>query len=272
MTNRFRLTLAALVPGHAITALLRARNDVAVPTGSAVLSYWGVALAAMLLLAGTGLGAGGAWLSLLLGASVSSTCLAAYLWKEYAAACRLPVPVRGAAVPLEPALGAVEVLDLHERHLAEPPAQPDPPDARADAVEHPRADQRAERRGDDRPHQRHPDAQQEVALGLPQHVGDQRAHRDAEEAGERRLRGFAANEPPHQDQCGHPQRGHDRGNQSRHARGDDEHNHRNRRIDDTTDPARLSQQTFGVDAVSGDVFRRTRLPRGCPQILRVGHR
>jgi MATE family multidrug resistance protein len=94
------LTLAALVPGHAITALLRARNDVAFPTGSAVLSYWGVALAAMLLLAGAGLGARGAWLSLLLGASLCSACLAAYLWKEYAPASPSPVPAPGAAVSL----------------------------------------------------------------------------------------------------------------------------------------------------------------------------
>jgi Na+-driven multidrug efflux pump len=85
------LTLAALIPAHVITALLRARNDVAAPTGCTVLSYWGIALGAMLLLAHAGYGARGAWLSLLIGASVCSTCLVAYLWRAQGAAPRLPV-------------------------------------------------------------------------------------------------------------------------------------------------------------------------------------
>jgi MATE family multidrug resistance protein len=79
------LTLAALIPAHVIAALLRARNDIAIPTGLTVLSYWGVALGAMLLLAHTGHGAHGAWLSLLIGASVCSAGLGAYLWRARSA-------------------------------------------------------------------------------------------------------------------------------------------------------------------------------------------
>jgi Na+-driven multidrug efflux pump len=41
-------------------------------------SYWGVALSAMLMLAGSGMGAQGVWLALLIGASVSSACFALY--------------------------------------------------------------------------------------------------------------------------------------------------------------------------------------------------
>jgi MATE family multidrug resistance protein len=74
-------TLAALIPAHVIAALLRARNDVAIPTGLTVVSYWGVALGIMLLLAHAGHGAYGAWLSLLIGASVCSAGLGVYLWR-----------------------------------------------------------------------------------------------------------------------------------------------------------------------------------------------
>jgi MATE family multidrug resistance protein len=83
------LTLAALIPAHVIAALLRARNDVAIPTGLTVLSYWGVALGAMLLLARAGHGAQGAWLSLLIGASVCSAGLGTYLWRARGAALGL---------------------------------------------------------------------------------------------------------------------------------------------------------------------------------------
>jgi MATE family multidrug resistance protein len=75
-------TLAAVTPAHMITALLRARGDVAVPTGFTMVSYWGVALTGMLLLAAAGHGAAGVWLSLLLGASTSSVCFSVYLWKR----------------------------------------------------------------------------------------------------------------------------------------------------------------------------------------------
>ncbi|HEY7600342.1 MAG TPA: MATE family efflux transporter, partial [Candidatus Limnocylindrales bacterium] len=74
------LTLAALAPAHLASALLRARNDVAAPTAFNAFSYWGVALVAMSLLVASGQGARGAWLGLLLGASVCSACFAAYLW------------------------------------------------------------------------------------------------------------------------------------------------------------------------------------------------
>jgi MATE family multidrug resistance protein len=75
-------TLAAVTPAHMITALLRARGDVVVPTGFTMVSYWGIALTGMLLLAAVGQGAQGVWLSLLLGASTSSACFSAYLWKR----------------------------------------------------------------------------------------------------------------------------------------------------------------------------------------------
>jgi MATE family multidrug resistance protein len=75
-------TLAAVIPAHMITALLRARNDVVVPTGLIMTSYWGIALSAMLLHAAAGHGAQGVWLSLLLGASASSICSSAYLWQH----------------------------------------------------------------------------------------------------------------------------------------------------------------------------------------------
>ena len=75
-------TLAAVIPAHMITALLRAREDVVVPTGFTIMSYWGIALTAMLLLAAAGHGAQGVWLSLLLGASVSSVWFSAYLWQR----------------------------------------------------------------------------------------------------------------------------------------------------------------------------------------------
>jgi MATE family multidrug resistance protein len=76
------LTLAAVIPAHMITALLRAREDVVVPTGLTMTSYWGIALSAMLLHAAAGHGAQGVWLSLLLGASASSICSSAYLWQH----------------------------------------------------------------------------------------------------------------------------------------------------------------------------------------------
>jgi MATE family multidrug resistance protein len=72
-------TLAAMIPAHMITALLRARDDVLVPAGFTMASYWGIALTAMLVLAGSGRGAEGVWLSLLLGAAISSACFCAYL-------------------------------------------------------------------------------------------------------------------------------------------------------------------------------------------------
>jgi Na+-driven multidrug efflux pump len=80
------LALAAMIPAHMITALLRARDDVAVPTGFTMASYWGVALTAMLLHATAGHGARGVWLALLLGASLSSLCFAAYVLKDRIAA------------------------------------------------------------------------------------------------------------------------------------------------------------------------------------------
>jgi MATE family multidrug resistance protein len=82
-------TLAAMIPAHMIAALLRARDDVIVPAGFAMASYWGVALTSMLLLAGAGRGAEGVWLSLLLGAAISSACFCAYLWtpRRRAAPC-----------------------------------------------------------------------------------------------------------------------------------------------------------------------------------------
>src|SRR6185436_13838911 len=66
---------------HMITALLRAREDVVVPTGLTMTSYWGIAMTAMLLHAAAGHGAQGVWLSLLLGAAASSVCSSAYFWQ-----------------------------------------------------------------------------------------------------------------------------------------------------------------------------------------------
>ena len=86
MSDFVRSLLAELSPN---VALLRARNDVAIPTGLTVLSYWGVALGAMLLLARAGHGAQGAWLSLLIGASVCSAGLGTYLWRARGAALGL---------------------------------------------------------------------------------------------------------------------------------------------------------------------------------------
>lgn len=73
-------TLAAMIPAHMITALLRARDDVIVPAGFTMASYWGIGLTAMLLLAAAGRGAEGVWLSLLGGAALSSASFCAYLW------------------------------------------------------------------------------------------------------------------------------------------------------------------------------------------------
>jgi multidrug resistance protein, MATE family len=85
-------TPAAVIPAHMITALRRAREDVVVPTGFTITSYWGIALTAMLLLAAAGHGAQGVWLSLLLGASVSSVCFSAYLWQRNVNKPTLPEP------------------------------------------------------------------------------------------------------------------------------------------------------------------------------------
>jgi multidrug resistance protein, MATE family len=85
-------TPAAVIPAHMITALLRAREDVVVPTGFTITSYWGIALTAMLLLAAAGHGAQGVWPSLLLGASVSSVCFSAYLWQRNVNKPTLPEP------------------------------------------------------------------------------------------------------------------------------------------------------------------------------------
>lgn len=73
------LTLAAMIPGHLITALLRARNNIVVPTCISLTSYWGMSLTTMLMLAGTGHGARGIWLGLLLGALTCSACFATYV-------------------------------------------------------------------------------------------------------------------------------------------------------------------------------------------------
>ncbi len=73
------LTLAALIPAHMITALLRARHDFGIPTGFTLVCYWGIALTVMLLACRAGFGAQGAWYSLLLGAVASSVGLAVYL-------------------------------------------------------------------------------------------------------------------------------------------------------------------------------------------------
>jgi MATE family multidrug resistance protein len=75
------LTLAALIPAHIITALLRALGDVGAPTAFTMASYWVLGLTVMLLLSTAGFGAQGVWLSLFLGASVCSLCSAAYLWR-----------------------------------------------------------------------------------------------------------------------------------------------------------------------------------------------
>jgi MATE family multidrug resistance protein len=79
--------LAAMIPAHTITALLRARDNVVVPTGFTVASYWGIALTAMLLFAARGEGAEGVWLSLLLGSVVASTSFCAYLWTLQGRCC-----------------------------------------------------------------------------------------------------------------------------------------------------------------------------------------
>jgi MATE family multidrug resistance protein len=72
------LTLAALVPAHMITALLRARQRVGIPTGVLLVCYWGLALGGMLLACKAGFGAWGTWTSLLLGAVASSLVFAVY--------------------------------------------------------------------------------------------------------------------------------------------------------------------------------------------------
>jgi MATE family multidrug resistance protein len=71
-------TLAALVPAHLITAVLRARNDVAIPTVLTLAAYWGIALTVMMILAARGLGAWGAWFGLLSGATAASSAFLVY--------------------------------------------------------------------------------------------------------------------------------------------------------------------------------------------------
>jgi MATE family multidrug resistance protein len=71
-------TLAALVPAHMITAVLRARRVIGVPTGLTLVCYWGLALSVMLVLCRAGFGAWGVWTSLLIGALASSAVFAIY--------------------------------------------------------------------------------------------------------------------------------------------------------------------------------------------------
>ena len=79
------LTLAALVPAHMMTAVLRARRIVGVPTGLTLVCYWGLALGIMLVLSRAGFGAWGVWASLLLGALASSIVFAIYFTRAAAA-------------------------------------------------------------------------------------------------------------------------------------------------------------------------------------------
>ena len=84
-----------------------------------------------------------------------------------------------------------------------------------------------------------PDAEQEVALGLAHHVGDQRADPDADEPGDRRLRRLAADQPPDQDQCGHAERRADRRHQPEQRGDGDEDQDGQRRVDQAADAAHL---------------------------------
>jgi MATE family multidrug resistance protein len=77
-------TLAALVPAHMVTALLRARSDIAIPTVLTIASYWGVALTGMLLLASAGMGARGVWLGLMCGAVTASVAFLLYYFRDRA--------------------------------------------------------------------------------------------------------------------------------------------------------------------------------------------
>lgn len=100
--------LAALVPAHMITAILRARDDVAIPTALTIASYWGLALAVMAILAARGLGAWGVWLGLLSGATAASGALLLYFsgprmwrkigWERLPAAIADPAPRRAEAL------------------------------------------------------------------------------------------------------------------------------------------------------------------------------
>lgn len=92
------LTLAAMIPSHMIAALLRARDDVAVPAAVTMASYWGVGLTAMLAMGAYGLGAEGVWLGLLLGASTSCLCSIVYLFGQHGPG--LPFAARRHAVPV----------------------------------------------------------------------------------------------------------------------------------------------------------------------------
>jgi len=87
-------TLAALVPGHMITAILRARNDVTIPTVLTIVRYCGVALPIIMIFAARGMGAWGVWLGLLGGAVAASIAFLLYFrgrayWRLRKASLRL---------------------------------------------------------------------------------------------------------------------------------------------------------------------------------------
>lgn len=79
---------------------------------------------------------------------------------------------------------------------------------------------------DHRPQQRHPDAQQEVPLGLSHQVRDQRAHGYPAESGNHRPRRFPAQKPPQQDQPRHAQGEPNRGQQAGGAGSNHKSHHR----------------------------------------------
>ena len=77
-----------------ITAILRARNDVTIPTVLTIVSYWGVALPIMMIFAARGMGAWGVWLGLLGGAVAASIAFLLYFrgrayWRLRKASLRL---------------------------------------------------------------------------------------------------------------------------------------------------------------------------------------
>ena len=108
-----------------------------------------------------------------------------------------------------------------------------------------------------RVHQRAPDAKQEIAFRLPHHVGDQGTDAHREESRHRGLNGFAADQPPDEDQCRHAERGGNRRHQAERRGHRDEHHHRQRRIDQTADAAHLVQHR--ASAAMGRGQRRVTL-------------
>ncbi len=68
---------------------------------------------------------------------------------------------------------------------------------------------------------------------------------DTDEPGDGRLHGVAADQPPHQDQRGHPQRGADGGHQAEDGGHRDQDGDGQRRVDQAADAAHLGEQRLG---------------------------